>query len=178
MSSRSDNVLFSDKYEVSPSGCWNWLGCLDKDGYGLTRLDGRRIRAHRASYILHRGDISEGGHVCHDCDNPSCVNPDHLWIGTHSDNMRDAYKKGRKLPPALLSPETVSRGEKHSSVMKKAAAKGEGAGNSTLTADQVREIRRLHVPKKKGINVELAAKFDVSVSSIEKIVKRVTWKHI
>lgn len=78
------------------NGCWEWLGCKWKSGYGYLRPNKQYISAHRYFYVLYNADIPEGLDVLHRCDNPSCVNPEHLWLGTHSDNMKDAYAKGRR----------------------------------------------------------------------------------
>ena len=77
------------------SGCWLWMSACDKDGYGLLRHEKKNIRAHRASYQMYTGNIPAGQFVCHRCDLPSCVNPDHLFLGTNSDNQKDASRKGR-----------------------------------------------------------------------------------
>lgn len=74
--------------------CWLWLGGAI-DGYGTITEEGRTVRAHRVSYKLHVGPIPTGLFVLHHCDVPSCVNPDHLFLGTHSDNMKDRQMKGR-----------------------------------------------------------------------------------
>ena len=85
-------------------GCWTWLGARMANGYGaigdVYKGGKYRIsRAHRVAYELYRGRIPAKKLVCHSCDNPLCVNPDHLFIGTHSDNLLDAYRKGRKVSP-------------------------------------------------------------------------------
>lgn len=85
--------------------CWNWIGAMDgepRDGgnprgrYGRFAIDGySKVGAHRASYLLFKGEIPAGMQVCHSCDNQACVNPDHLWIGTLQQNMDDQVAKGR-----------------------------------------------------------------------------------
>ena len=76
------------------SKCWEWQGTKLKTGYGVVSIKGKNIRAHRIAYELTKGKIPQGYGVCHTCDNPSCVKPDHLWIGTHKENMEDRNKKG------------------------------------------------------------------------------------
>lgn len=96
-------------------GCWEWTSPTLVDGYGLLRIDGKSKKlAHRFSYELHCGPIPEGMHVLHHCDNRLCVRPDHLFLGTQTDNMRDMVAKGRnadiggaKNPNARLSPSQV-----------------------------------------------------------------------
>lgn len=84
------------------SGCWLWLGGLSPRGYGNKRLpksEGQRTRiASRVAYHIYKGPVPDGMFVCHTCDVRSCVNPDHLWLGTNSDNIRDARDKGRLRP--------------------------------------------------------------------------------
>jgi len=75
--------------------CWDWLAGKDKDGYGKIKINGKDLQAHRASWDFHNGLIPEGMSVLHHCDNPSCVNPSHLFLGTTLDNMRDRDTKGR-----------------------------------------------------------------------------------
>jgi hypothetical protein len=110
---------FFKKFVVtSGGGCWLWIGNKDKDGYGRFCINhNEEIRSHRYSYQLFRGKVPKNKFVCHSCDNPSCVNPHHLWLGTVLDNHRDMDNKGRRVSVA---------GEKH--------------GNSKLTQNDVQFI--------------------------------------
>lgn len=76
-------------------GCWIWSGSLHQEGYGRFALNGKTQKAHRVSYEIFKGKIPDGKLVCHSCDEPSCVNPDHLFIGTNYTNNLDKTKKGR-----------------------------------------------------------------------------------
>ena len=92
-------------FVVKKDGCWDWNGCCPVNpGYGQFRFNMKLVRAHRASWIIHNGPIPTGKHVLHKCDNPRCANPEHLFLGTAKDNMRDCRKKGR----------TTEVGETHS----------------------------------------------------------------
>lgn len=80
-------------------GCWFWQAGEDKNGYGLMRVDGKTQRIHRVVYTLTKGEIPNGLHVLHSCDQPGCVNPEHLYLGTHQRNMTDMVEKGRSHKP-------------------------------------------------------------------------------
>jgi len=75
--------------------CWIWMGSRSKKGYGVFNIKGKQKKAHRISYEFHKGEIPDGLFVCHRCDTPQCINPDHLFLGTNHDNMQDAMNKGR-----------------------------------------------------------------------------------
>jgi hypothetical protein len=83
----------------SKDECWNWIGNKSPDGYGFVFLDGKSILAHRFSWRVYIGKIPKNLCVCHHCDNPSCVNPKHLFLGTIADNNHDMCKKGRCITP-------------------------------------------------------------------------------
>lgn len=141
-----------------PNGCWIWTGATNDKGYGQIQRGDRgegRISTHRLAWQLQHGPIPEGLDVCHECDNPPCCNPAHLFLGTHSDNMVDMYSKGR-----------ANKKPRH----------GEQNHAAKLTADQVREIRLLCA---KGMTQNaVAQQFGVSEAAIQKIVKRKNWKHL
>lgn len=137
-----------------PSGCWLWTGTCVRDGYGRLHHAGREMRAHRIAYEFARGAIPNGMLVCHRCDVPACANPDHLFLGTNAENMRDCVAKSRP-------------------------ARGERVATNKLTADQVREIRAAcgSVPER-GLRLRLARHYGVSWTQIDWIAKRRTWKHL
>jgi hypothetical protein len=94
---------FWSKVRITP-GCWVWTANKINKGYGVVGPGGCQeyILSHRASWQLHNGEIPDGLCVLHRCDNPACVNPDHLWLGTHQHNMLDKCAKGRSFPPGWL----------------------------------------------------------------------------
>ena len=92
-----------DPRSIHGNECWLWIGCIQENGYGRFNGEGKPDEAHRVAFRLFIGPIQEGMDVCHSCDVRHCVWPDHLFLGTRLENMRDALAKGR-----------ISRGEKHS----------------------------------------------------------------
>lgn len=81
---------------TGPDDCWLWTGCINKeDGYGQVGIGGKKLKAHRVSWVIAHGEIPKGVDVLHICDNPPCMNPHHLFLGTHTDNMLDMVNKGR-----------------------------------------------------------------------------------
>lgn len=130
--------------------CWLWVGAKDNNGYGAIRVNSKNINAHRFSYQILKGRIGNGLFVCHSCDNPSCVNPEHLFLGTNYDNVQDMVKKMRN-----------TLGEKN--------------GMSFLSAEDVTKIRTI---KDKYSRRELASMFSIGESTLSQIINYKRWKHI
>jgi len=87
---------FEARVVIVPNGCHIWTGCVTGHGYGTLVRDQKQWKAHRFAWTLYRGPIPEGMHVLHHCDVPPCVNPEHLWLGTHTENIQDMDRKGRR----------------------------------------------------------------------------------
>lgn len=170
--------------------CSLWTGPVNRGGYGVYNHLGERCLAHRAAWILTFGPIPDGMGVLHHCDNPPCVRPDHLFIGTQADNARDMNAKGRnvfqkhpeKMPRgdrhhARKHPEKMPRGDDHPArVHPERMARGERCGTAKLTESDIRTIRRLHA---EGIGyVRLARQFGVHKTNIASIVTGKTWRHV
>lgn len=167
-----DNTIsrFWSKVKIGdPDECWEWQ-CSKAKGYGKFKVDKRSLGAHRISYELTYGEIgSPALYVCHSCDNPSCVNPAHLWLGTNKDNIIDALEKGR-LPLgdkhySHTRPERVIKGDQH-------YRWGKPFGYAKLTDDDNRLIRQL-ISTGQCTRRELAIKFNVSKATIGRVINKV-----
>lgn len=151
--------------------CWEWRACRNRKGYGLFWESGVNRGAHRVAWEIASGPIPTGLHVLHRCDNPSCVNPSHLFLGTNLDNVRDRGAKGR----TFRNPEGRTPRSKHS----REEMVGINVPGVKLTEDQVREIRRRYTYKHPVHGQQaLATEFGVDKKTIWFIVHRVTWRHI
>lgn len=138
--------------------CWLWTAFKMPSGYGQFRIKNRMMLAHRVSWELKNGPILDSKLcVLHKCDNPPCVNPDHLFLGTLEDNIKDMMDKKRN------SKET-------------AGAQGEQNGRAKLTEQQVKEIRSR--PIYRGSQSKLAKEFEVSINLISRIINRKIWKYL
>lgn len=156
--------------------CWVWTGSTNGKGYGHIGVGKNKLTlVHRLSYTLHLGAIPEGMFVCHKCDNPQCVRPDHLFIGTVKDNVADMISKGRQV---LTKGPGWKKGNKNYLLVDH--KKGESHPSSKLTESDVVEVRsrwsNRHVTK--VTQQQLANEKGVSRSAISEILRGRNWKHI
>lgn len=154
----SDEVRFWMKVRSGPN-CWEWTSVKTRNGYGRFGINGRLPRAARISWVLHYGPIPAGFLVCHRCDNPGCVRPDHLFLGTPLENMKDMVRKGRSFSPSI---KTYLRGEQNKCA-KFTRETAIAAFNDV--AD--------------GLPIEVAAKkYGVSNSTIGELVQGKSWRSV
>lgn len=146
-------IRFLQKFfQTDTDECWPWLA-MTRGGYGMLSVGGKMIGAHRFSYEYFVGLIPEGLDCLHRCDNPTCVNPGHLFVGTHKENMDDCHQKGRRR-----------------------ALKGEEHHNARLSEKDVKKIRELY-PRVLSF-VVLSSRFKVTPEQISNVVHRRAWQHI
>lgn len=150
-----------DRKGRSEEECWEWIGYRNKPqkyilSYGRVYMGPKLLNAHRVAWIITHGEVPKGMLVCHKCDNPPCCNPNHLFLGTHADNVRDCVRKKRKNP-----------------------VHGERQWCAILSESDVREIRRRYVFRGgKNSTLGLAKEFGVDRSTITAITTGRIWKHI
>lgn len=157
MARPKNGVTFWDRannIQVDENGCYNFLGHLNDDGYGRIRKDGKLVFVHREIWLKHNGEIPKDMCVCHECDNPKCLNIEHLFLGTHADNMADRKKKGRC---------SDNKGEKNPSVK--------------LTEQQVRDIK-MRISLGKDACYAIAREYGVTGETILHIKNGRSWRHV
>jgi hypothetical protein len=145
-------------------GCWEWQKGRDKSGYGLFHIAGRVVKTHRLSWMLAHGEIEEGKLILHKCDNPKCVNPDHLFIGNHKDNMADCVNKGRNATGELQR-------------RRPDLFRGENSSRAKLKESDVIQIRAMKHEGKTKIR-DIAKMFNVSHPTVANICKGIRWAHV
>lgn len=142
-------------WEENEDGCWIWQFATSQQGYGVMRSGGENRRSHRVSYELHVGPLDDDLQINHKCHVEACVNPDHLYQGTHKDNMQDASEAGSL----------------------KGGRYGEDAQNAKLTEDAVRDIRERYAATD-ITQTEIAGEYGVDPSLISLVVNRRKWAHV
>jgi len=165
MGKRGHRGPFEDRFwaaVIKTDKCWFFQN-IGRRGYGKILANGKHVRAHRLSWELHFGPVPSGMIVCHHCDNPACVRPDHLFLGTHAHNAADRNRKGRTSRGSDTAPKNPMRGEWHLNAVFK-------------NADIIR-IRERYAAG--GISQQtIADHYGVLQSTISSIITRRTWKHI
>ena len=136
-------------------GCWTWTSCTNPAGYGVFRYHGAARLAHRVAWVFFRGPIQNGLCVLHQCDNPRCVNPAHLFLGTQADNVRDMDKKARRVSRPLF---------------------GDAHPRARLTSAAVVRIRSLY---ETGLGQkEIGSRLGVSQSTVSRVLRGAGWNHV
>lgn len=145
--------IFDSHVIKNKEGCWDWIGCRDKNGYGFMTYEKHHKNGHRISWFLTHGEFPEDKLVLHKCDNPPCTNPDHLFLGTPKDNHRDMVLKGRQI-----------------------IKRGQDCKFSKLTEEDVKEIKKLLI---QGLGyTQIGYKFGVEAITISAIKNGRAWKHV
>ena len=135
------------KTTILDNGCWEFTGGHDSWGYGAIYHEGRQLGAHKASWIAHKGEVGNS-HVLHTCDNRSCINPDHLYLGSHQDNMKDRDLRGRQF-----------------------------SGLTRLSEEEVREIKNFLGTTSRTLE-DIGRQFNVTKHTIFDIKRERTWSHV
>lgn len=144
--------------------CWVWTGSRFTDGYGQFTVAPRNVRAHRFSWVVSHGAIPDGLCVCHKCDNPACVRPDHLFLATSQENTQDKVNKSRQARGLRISGNQLN------------LVTGAGHHSAKLTPTQVREIRA--AIEEGTTNTVLGRRYGVSGAAIRAIRNRKNWAHV
>ncbi len=152
----SEIASFWDRVDRT-GDCWLWKRGRTKKGYGELKIYGKTWYAHRLSWSITNGEITAGIKVLHRCDNPPCVNPDHLFLGTSLDNTRDMISKGRDCPPPTFI--------------------GANHPRAILTEDQAMDILNRADPKKRNLSA-LAREYHISLQSVSRIARGKSWCHL
>ena len=173
--------MFDRHVERGPDW-WVWMGTTDSKGrYGVLRRGRRVLLAHRVAWEIKNGPIPAGMAVCHTCDNPPCVRPDHLWLGTLAENIRDRDAKGRAATGdrngARTHPERLPRGDNHFRRCRPdLVLRGSAHGRARLTEDQVLDIRARCAAGE--TRKAVADSYGVGRTLISQIALRQIWRHI
>lgn len=165
---------FEQKYTRADTGCWIWHAATNM-GYGRFWMPEGPQRAHRMAWVFYRGSIPADKIVCHKCNNPLCVNPDHLYLGTPKTNAEDTIRAGHH--GAWRRPDRIARGSRNGSVRHpESRPRGSQHPKARLSEMQVQQIRSAaRAGKTHGV---IAARFGVSRSRVTMIVNRQAWAHV
>jgi hypothetical protein len=178
---------FLAKVRKVEGGCWLWTGGHNASGYGTTKIKANSYLAHRVSWTIHRGEIPEGLFVCHHCDNPPCVNPDHFFLGTKKDNTQDSIAKGRWMTEerARAFAEAKANGKlgkakgdrNGSRLHPERLKRGLDSPRAKLTAIGVMRIRERHAVGDTNWS-QLSREFGMTREAIKNIVHRKSYQDV
>lgn len=194
--SEKDKARFWAKVDIrGEDECWEWTATKTLKEYGRIRIGGKFSLSHRVSFVIAHSEIPIGMFVCHSCDNPSCVNPAHLWIGTNYDNVQDMIRKGRN-----------SKGENHKAILRRVAARGDRHGTKTHPESVIRgkhhhrslnphlspsgirhyaakinedDVRKIRLLSDGGVShSKLSQIYNIHRATVGNIIRRETWKKV